>query len=522
MGKRKLGFGGLPNPAAKAKKSSKLRGWSWWRSIGSPKYVCAPMVDQSERAFRALCFRHNVSLAYTPMWLADIIKRDPDYRKSYVQDDLPSAAAADSDDDDDDGSSDGDGSSSSARPSPAFVERPLIAQLGGSSVSSMVYAARWLESSGLPIDAIDVNLGCPQSCARRGSYGAFSSLDDAARLVQSLDDALVRLPVTVKIRVLSAKGVKEDETTSADISRTVAYARRLASAGASVVAVHGRTRTQKGRGKADWPCIKAVVDALRVAGGRDGQGVPVVANGNVRTKADADRLLLETGAAAAMSAEALLSDPLLFSDPEEDGSSNPSSSSRSCFAVAEEYLSLACSPSLDPPPPIAWSRAHVVALLRLPMSSHPSVASLVDIAPDLPSLMAAVKALDVATAKQPSLRALVPPMRRAYGSSSAGSVGQAVVGGGSLSRSAASAEASDPSMPGGAEPSAAAAAATAARALQMQGRSAQGRHERHVLKVSRAKASRAKREALSPPGGEKKGRKDDKGRKGGKGRGAVT
>jgi hypothetical protein len=83
------------------------------------------------------------------------------------------------------------------------------------------------------------------------------------------------------------------------------FCRALEAAGASALCVHGRTRDQKGfkTGAARWEPIAAVVQALRI---------PVIANGGVESRADADACLLATGAAAVMSAEALLEDPGLF------------------------------------------------------------------------------------------------------------------------------------------------------------------------------------------------------------------
>ena len=134
-------------PTAFTSQSNQLRGmarepWAWWRSLGSPATVCAPMVDQSERAFRLLVRRHGCDLCYTPMLHADLVVRDAAYRRDHVPDD---ACAED---------------------------RPLIAQLGGGDPATLAAAAREIAARG-GCDAIDVNLGCPQACARRGGYGAF-------------------------------------------------------------------------------------------------------------------------------------------------------------------------------------------------------------------------------------------------------------------------------------------------------------------------------------------------------------
>ena len=87
----------------------------------------------------------------------------------------------------------------------------------------------------------------------------------------------------------------------------MAFALMLQEAGAAAVAVHGRRREQRHHeGPADWEQIGAVRRALDIA---------VIANGNVRTRADAERALAATGCAAVMSATALLANPRLFAAP---------------------------------------------------------------------------------------------------------------------------------------------------------------------------------------------------------------
>ena len=248
--------------------------WAWWRSLGSPATVCAPMVDQSERAFRLLVRRHGCDLCYTPMLHADLVVRDAAYRRDHVPDD---ACAED---------------------------RPLIAQLGGGDPATLAAAAREIAARG-GCDAIDVNLGCPQACARRGGYGAFLDDDGAARAVRAVAEASP-LPATAKIRCRAAG---DAEGLDVDVAATVALAERLVAAGAAAVCVHARTRAGKTFAEPCWPAVRAVVAAV-------GAAVPVVANGGVRRAADAAALRRATGCAAVMSAEALLADPcLLYTSP---------------------------------------------------------------------------------------------------------------------------------------------------------------------------------------------------------------
>ena len=280
--------------------------WAWWRSLGSPATVCAPMVDQSERAFRLLVRRHGCDLCYTPMLHADLVVRDAAYRRDHVPDD---ACAED---------------------------RPLIAQLGGGDPATLAAAAREIAARG-GCDAIDVNLGCPQARAARG-YGAFLDDDGAARAVRAVAEASP-LPATAKIRCRAAG---DAEGLDVDVAATVALAERLVAAGAAAVCVHARTRAGKTFAEACWPAVRAVVAAV-------GAAVPVVANGGVRRAADAAALRRATGCAAVMSAEALLADPWLFPAAPAPRPAAGAACARTRAAAAA---------------PVSWARAHVVAMLH--------------------------------------------------------------------------------------------------------------------------------------------------------------
>ncbi len=185
-----------------------LHGWDFWQSIGAPTSVCAPMVDQSERAFRLLCRELGVGLAYTPMLHARLFCEVPTYRELHFD----------------------------ADPS----DRPVVAQLAGHDPAVVLEAARRIEGS---VDAVDLNFGCPQGIARKGRYGAF--LLDEPDVMVSLVDALANglsVPVTAKLRLLPS------------LAPSVELCRRLEDAGASVVTLHGRTRTQNKHlsGSANW------------------------------------------------------------------------------------------------------------------------------------------------------------------------------------------------------------------------------------------------------------------------------
>ena len=278
--------------------------WEWWRKLGSPRYTCAPMVNNSELAFRRLVRKYGCELTYSPMISA---------RKFLA---LPSDEAR----------------LALVEPDPA--DRPFIVQFAGDDPEHVLEAGRIIERLGVA-DAIDINLGCPQPQAVRDHYG--SILMEEPELVERIVATAARglgLPVTVKMRVFENR------------ARTVELAQRIQRAGAWLLAVHGRTRSATHHeGECDWTMIRAVKESLRI---------PVIANGGpVRTRADADRCLRETRCDSVMCAIGLLLDPRLFA---REGGPPPDP-----LALAHEYLDFAAG---APTTPGVSVRDHLQKLLR--------------------------------------------------------------------------------------------------------------------------------------------------------------
>jgi tRNA-dihydrouridine synthase 1 len=175
-------------------------------------------------------------------------------------------------------------------------DRPLFVQFCANDPDVLLEAAQYAAPY---CDAVDLNLGCPQGIAKRGSYGAFLQEDQdlVYRLINRLHQNL-SVPVTAKMRILETK------------EKTLEYAKIILSAGASILTVHGRQRHQKGHyaGLADWTVIKYLRDNLP-------PNTVIFANGNILQHEDIQRCLDATGVDGVMCAEGNLHNPAIFAPP---------------------------------------------------------------------------------------------------------------------------------------------------------------------------------------------------------------
>ncbi|XP_057310379.1 tRNA-dihydrouridine(16/17) synthase [NAD(P)(+)]-like [Hydractinia symbiolongicarpus] len=227
--------------------------------LGSPKFILAPMVEQSELAFRCLSRELGSQLCYTPMWHAGIFASDEKYRKAAIES--------------------------------APNDRPLLFQFCANDPEKFAAACALAEPH---CDGVDLNLGCPQVIAQRGHYGAFlmEEWELVEKIIRTASER-IKKPITCKIRIYKS------------IEHTVEYAKRLEKAGAKIVTVHGRLREQKGplTGVADWEHIKAVKENL---------SIPVFANGNIQYLRDVERCFEYTKVDGVMTAEGALYNPAIF------------------------------------------------------------------------------------------------------------------------------------------------------------------------------------------------------------------
>lgn len=173
------------------------------------------------------------------------------------------------------------------------ILHPSAAQIFGHEPEIMAEAAPMaLEYSGA--DILDINMGCPVGKIVKSGDGSALMKDPelAARIVEAVVKA-VPVPVTVKFR----KGF------DGGCVNAVEFARLMEQAGASAVAVHGRTRAQMYSGRADWDVIRDVKKAV---------SIPVIANGDIFSAGDAEHILRYTGCELAMVGRGSFGDPWIF------------------------------------------------------------------------------------------------------------------------------------------------------------------------------------------------------------------
>lgn len=230
------------------------------RAQNRPAYVVGPMVRYSKLPFRELVRAYGADIVYSPMILA----------REFVRNDTARTADFSTNDHD----------------------APLVVQVGANNTEDLV---RFVDMVHPYVDGIGLNCGCPIRDQVREGIGA--ALMGEPELVASMVRAVkqkygARVCLETKIRI------------HADVAETVRWVQMVEAAGVDWITVHGRTKTTRLSQPANFDAIARVRRAV---------SVPVVANGDCFSLADAHDIARRTGCDGVMAVRGALANPALFS-----------------------------------------------------------------------------------------------------------------------------------------------------------------------------------------------------------------
>jgi nifR3 family TIM-barrel protein len=240
----------------------------------------APVAGYTDRAFRSLCAEQGAHFSFTELVSAEALYRN--YERYGLSDSAAGIRAA---------------SVNLIRRGEG--EKRYAIQLFGGEPEAIYKAAKLLAP--LRPDAVDINSGCPAPKVIKNGAGSalmrnpvkLSKIIDAA--VRASRECLGGAPVTVKIR----SGWDIDSINYAECAKIAIEA------GAALISLHPRTRSQNYGGRSDWTQIADLVTRIQV---------PVCGSGDLYTPEDAERMLAETGCAAVMFARGAIGNPFIFSE----------------------------------------------------------------------------------------------------------------------------------------------------------------------------------------------------------------
>ncbi|XP_069141096.1 tRNA-dihydrouridine(20a/20b) synthase [NAD(P)+]-like [Argopecten irradians] len=230
-----------------------------FESQTKPVKICAPMVRYSKLAFRMLVRKYGCDIAFTPMIISE----------SFIK----SVKARDSEF------------------TTCKEDRPLVVQFAASNAKDLADAAEIIAPYA---DGVDLNCGCPQRWAMQEGYGAclIKKPELIKDMVSQTRSRINNSDFSVSVKIRLRENDKE----------TIELCQRAEKAGASWVTVHGRTPSQRSQ--------PVNLDAIRLI--KENVGIPVVANGDIKSLEDCHMVREHTGVDGMMSARGILENPAMF------------------------------------------------------------------------------------------------------------------------------------------------------------------------------------------------------------------